>query len=173
MPKLIRRDRVVDDDWVLLTGTPADDEAAPERRVLVPLAAWLAARETLRTRGDVGVWLAPDDDPAPLADDIAHLPVIAVAFPAFGDGRGFSIARLLRERYGFRGELRAIGDIFQDQLFFLAECGFDAFAVRNGLDPERERAGLEVFERVYAHGVRATQPWFRARAAATAEDRDA
>ena len=73
-------------------------ERAP---VLVPLALWQCRRPALlRRRGDVGVWLAPADDPAALAADLAALPLIAVDFPQFTDGRGYSIARLLRERHG-------------------------------------------------------------------------
>src|SRR6266498_2660810 len=66
----------------------------------------------------------PAEEPAGLADDVAALPLIAIDFPEFTDGRGYSIGRLLRDRYGFKGELRAIGDVLRDQLFALSECGF-------------------------------------------------
>ena len=162
MPKLIKHEAVIDDDWVVV---PADAtlEALPHGPVIVPLALWLTARDALRTRGAVGVWLGPADDPAALAQDVDALPVIAVDFPKFGDGRGFSTARLVRERYGYRGELRAIGDVFRDQMFFMREVGFDAFAVRADLDPEKELAGFRGFDRVYAHSVRTARPWFRER----------
>ena len=161
MPKLIKHDQVVDDDWTVLAAGATALDVALQRRVIVPFGLWRAGRDALRARGDVGVWLAPTDDPALLAGDVAHLPVIAVDFPKFGDGRGFSTARLLRDRYRYKGELRAIGDVFRDQLFFMAECGFDAFTVRSDLDPVQEIAGLAAFTRTYAPGARQARPWFR------------
>jgi uncharacterized protein (DUF934 family) len=86
-----------------------------------------------------------------------------VNFPKFGDGRGYSAARLLRERYGWRGELRAIGDIFRDQLQFLAGCGFDAFALREGEDPQEALAGFGVFSESYQATVAQPLPLFRRR----------
>ena len=160
MPKLIKHDAVIHDAWATLAADATLGDL-PSGPVIVPLALWRRARDVLAFRGDVGVWLAPTDDPAALAGDAADLPVIAVQFPKFGDGRGFSTGRLLRERYGFTGELRAVGDVFRDQLFHLAECGFDAFAVRPDLDPEREIVGLDTFDRTYARSVRASRPWFR------------
>ena len=114
-------------------------------------------------RGDIGVWLAPADDPAALAADVAALPVIAVDFPKFTDGRGYSIGRLLRDRHGFTGELRAVGDILRDQLFALAECGFDAFVIRADRDAAAALSGLDDFTGIYASTSRTPQPWFRRR----------
>jgi uncharacterized protein (DUF934 family) len=165
MPKLIKGDAVVQDDWVVLPEAARPADAAALANVIVPLALWQAGGLALRARNDVGVWLAPADDPALLADDVGRLPVIAVQFPKFGDGRGFSTARLLRDRHGFKGELRAFGDVFRDQLFFMAECGFDAFMVRSDLDPDKEIAGLQVFQRTYTHSARTPRPWFRERQA--------
>ena len=138
--------------------------------MIVPLALWLAHRDALRARGDVGVWLAPSDDPAALAADLVRLPVIAVDFPQFTDGRGYSIARLLRDRYRFAGELRAIGDVLRDQLFALAECGFDAFAVRDDRDAAAALSGFDDFTGVYATTSRTPQPWFRRRESSTGND---
>jgi uncharacterized protein (DUF934 family) len=70
-----------------------------------------------------------------IADDLEHFQVIALNFPAFTDGRHYSSARLLRDRYGYKGEMRAIGDVLRDQLFYMRRCGFDAFAVRPDRDP--------------------------------------
>ncbi|MEP6655795.1 MAG: DUF934 domain-containing protein [Betaproteobacteria bacterium] len=169
MPKLIKHDRVLDDRWTLLGADAALGDVPATGPVLVPLRLWQTERGALLARGEIGVWLAPDEDPSKLAGDIAQLPVIAVAFPKFGDGRGFSTARLMRDRYGFAGELRAIGDIFRDQLFFLRECGFDAFAVRSDLDAEKELAGMTVFDRVYTASTHTPHPWFRERVARVAE----
>ena len=163
MPKLIKHDAVIEDDWVLLPANASIDDAITASRVIVPLALWLDHRAALIGRGEVGVWLSPTDDPARLAEDVARVPVIAIDFPKFGDGRGFSTARLLRDRHAYRGELRAFGDVFRDQFFFMRECGFDAFVVRADLDPEKELAGFKVFDRTYAHSARTARPWFRER----------
>ena len=115
---------------------PAPD-ALPAGPVLEPFAWWKEVREALvEARGpeSLGVWLAPEDEPADLVGDFDKLSLIGVDFPVFRDGRGYSTARLLRERYGWRGELRAIGDVLHDQLNYMARCGFDAFAVRADKD---------------------------------------
>ena len=163
MPSLIEGRAIVADRWTLLreaTVLAAVPAAVP---VIVPLGLWRTERAALLARGDVGVWLAPGDDPAALAGDTAALPLIAVDFPAFTDGRGYSTARLLRERYGFRGQLRAIDDVLRDQLFALAEVGFDAFSLRDGKDPEAALAGFADFGSVYAPTVGHPAPWFRRR----------
>jgi len=165
MPKLIRKGAIVDDAYVVARDAASTADLAPGVPVLVPLALWRAERETLRGRAGVGVWLAPADDPAALADDVADLPVVAVDFPAFADGRGYSTGRLLRERYGYRGELRAIGDIQRDQLSYLVQVGFDAFALAHGRDEEAALASL----RDFSDGYQLTHlraPWFRRRVAA-------
>ena len=163
MPRLIKRTAILDDAYMIVRGD-AIPEGVP---VIVSLAAWQAHREVLRTRKDVGVWLAPADDPFALQDDVAGLPVIAVDFPAFTDGRGYSTARLLRERLGYKGELRAIGDIQRDQLYYLSQVGFDAFAVREDLDIEAALESLRDFSDGY-QSTNARTPWFRRRDASGA-----
>ncbi len=167
MPQLIKNRTVVADPWTLLrsAGTLADVPAAGQ--VIVPLALWLAERSALLARGAVGVWLAPSDDPAAVAADAGALPLIAVDFPQFTDGRGYSTARLLRDCHGFKGELRAIGDILRDQLYALAECGFDAFDIRADRNAEDALAGFDDFAGVYAPTSRVPQPWFRRGASST------
>ena len=165
MPQLIKNGAVVEDGWSLRRELGSLEELARGARVIVPLAFWLGHRDALLARGDVGVWLAPDADPEAVSADIAALPLIAVDFPAFTDGRGYSIGRLLRDRYGFTGELRAIGDILRDQLFALAECGFDAFDIRADRDAAAALAGLDDFSSIYATTSRTPQPWFRRRKA--------
>ncbi len=91
--------------------------------------------------------------------------MIAVEFPQFTDGRGYSIGRLLRDRYAYRGELRAVGDVLRDQLFALAECGFDAFAIRADRDAGDALQGFDAFTSIYATTSRTPQPWFRRRKA--------
>jgi uncharacterized protein (DUF934 family) len=136
--------------------------------VIVPLATWQSRRDELLARGDVAVWLAAADDPAELANDAAILPLIAIDFPQFTDGRGYSIGRLLRERYRFAGELRAIGDVQRDQLCYLSQCGFNAFSIRSDRSVEDALAGLAVFSDGYQSTTLRT-PWFRRRATAAAQ----
>ena len=100
MPQLIKDRALADDRWMLLREAASLTDLSAGRAVIVPLALWKAERAALVARGDVGVWLSPSDDPAELASDIAALQLIAVDFPKFTDGRGYSTARLLRDRYG-------------------------------------------------------------------------
>jgi len=108
--------------------------------------------------------LEPTDDPAAVADRLAHVARVEVHFPKFGDGRGFSIGRLLRERYGYKGELRAVGPLTRDHLFFLESCGFDAFELRDGEDPHAALAAFSDFSEAYQASPARPQPLFRRRA---------
>ena len=124
---LIRNGVIVADDWIAV----ADDAPLPDGRpVIVSLNRWQAERAALVGRNaPVGVRLDSHEPASTLADDVAQLGLIAIAFPTFRDGRGFSTARLLRERHGFRGELRAVGNVLRDQFLFMHRCGFDAYEV--------------------------------------------
>ena len=93
--------------------------------------------------------LEPTDDPATFADRLAGASRVEVNFPKFGDGRGFSIARLLRERHGYRGELRAVGQVTRDHLLYLERVGFDAFELRDGEDAVEALGGFEDFSAAY------------------------
>ena len=128
MAVIIRQRQVVADNWQLLKPATAGGIAIPAiGDVIVPFSLWREQREILLKRsGRLGVWLEGHDDPASIAPDLRHFEVIAVNFAQFTDGRGYSTARLLRERYEWRGELRAIGDVLRDQLFYLARCGFQS-----------------------------------------------
>jgi len=108
--------------------------------------------------------LEPTDDPASVADRLGRVARIEVSFPKFGDGRGYSIARLLRERYGYKGELRAVGEVVRDHLFYLESCGFDAFLLRDGEDAGEALGGFEDFSDSYSSSVTRPLPLFRRRA---------
>jgi len=107
--------------------------------------------------------LEPGDDPSAFAERLAGAGRVEVNFPKFTDGRGYSIARLLRERHGFRGELRAVGDIHRDQLFYLSRVGFDAFLLREGEDADEALAALRDFSEAYQASVERPLPLFRRR----------
>ena len=113
-------------------------------------------------QGEV-VRLEPADDPASVADRLDRVARIEVNFPKFGDGRGYSIARLLRERYGYKGELRAVGHITRDLLFFMESCGFDAFELREGEDAHEALAAIDDFSESYQASVKRPVPLFRRR----------
>jgi uncharacterized protein (DUF934 family) len=172
MPEVIRDGRVERDDWFFLDLPGAagaapisgDDPQLAAERIAVPLAAWKARRdELLRNLGSVGVWLAPADDPAAIAADLDRLALVAVHFPKLADGRGYSTAALLRTRYGYRGELRAVGDVGRDQLFYLKRCGFDAFSLAAHRDPHAALASLSGFSVRYQGSVDDPLPLFRRR----------
>jgi uncharacterized protein (DUF934 family) len=113
-------------------ATLADDAPLPDAAVLVSLKRFLAEREALFDRSTpLGVILQPADRLDAIGEDLPRLAVLALAFPKFGDGRAFSLARLARERYGFSGELRAVGDILFDRIAYMQRCGFDALDITN------------------------------------------
>ena len=123
---LIRNGRAADDPWT----TVGDDGALPDGPAIVTLARWQAARDELAARNaPLGLRLKSDQPPALVAADLDRFAVVALEFPKFTDGRAYSYARLLRERHGFRGEIRAVGNVLRDQLLFMQRCGFDAFEV--------------------------------------------
>ena len=168
--RVIRGHRVEANAWTFVGVASADELALPlpGGPVVVPLAHWQANAASLRSRGDVGVWLKPDDEPAALAADLAHLPLIAVHFPKFGDGRGYSTGVLLRTRLAFRGELMAFGDIGRDHLFSLHRCGFDSYSLPPQRDLDDALKGLSDFSLRYQGSVDDAVPLFRKRLAAGA-----
>lgn len=167
MPRLIDGRAIADDRYTLLREAAALSDVPDGVPVIVPLSLWLERRGALIARGEAGVWLAPADHPGALADDLIRLPVIAIDFPQFTDGRGYSHARLLRDRYRYRGELRAIGDIQRDQLYYLAQCGFDAFLIPDSRDAQDALNGFADFSDGY-QATSARTPWFRRRELADA-----
>ncbi len=169
MPKIIKNDRIIDDAWEIIRiseGQAPESISLADTPTLYPLAVWRAQRDRILANGQLaGVWLQSVDNPESLAGDLDRIAVIAIDFPKFTDGRGYSAARLLRERYGYQGEIRAIGDVLRDQLFFMKRCGFDAFTIKNGKDIEEALAGLQDFSETYQGAVDQPQPLFRRRVA--------
>ena len=164
MRDIIKDRAIVPDDWEVLRlaeGESAEGVAIPEGKVIVPLAVWQARRDSLKARGNVAVWLASDERPEALKDDLAALPLVAVDFPKFGDGRGYSIAYNLRARFDYQGELRAIGDVLRDQLFYMQRVGFNAFATRPDRSIEDALKGLTDFSEAYQASWDKKAPLFR------------
>ena len=164
MQRIIKNDQVVDESWHLLPKDATLDGLSNCDDLIVPLALWREHAHALKARdGGLGVWLDSDEQVEEIADDLAHFQVVALNFPAFTDGRHYSSARLLRERYRYQGEIRAIGDVLRDQLFLMRRCGFDAFAVRADRDPYDALEGLKVFSVTYQAAADDPRPLFRRR----------
>lgn len=168
MSKVIRNGRIASSDWQILTVAEGDEPESlnvPAGRVIVPLATWLARRDELAARGDVGVWFASHEGPEALEADIARMPVIAVNFPKFVDGRGYSTAALLRTRYGYTGQLIAFGEVLRDQFNYLTRCGFDTLQPREGryTDAQLDAAIASIgdYSEPYQASVAHPQPLFR------------
>ena len=127
---LLKDGKLIDDPWSHI----ADEVAIPASgQVIVGLKRWREERDSLIKRKDpAGVRLQSDHTAGDVADDLEHLGVVALAFPVFKDGRAYSNARRLRERHGYTGEIRAIGNVLRDQYLFLLRCGFDALEVKEG-----------------------------------------
>ncbi len=119
---LVRDHEVIDSPWPTVTT----GDTVP----VLTLEEWTARRAELRdTNAPLGIRLASDQGADSIADDVDRFSVIALEFPTFKDGRAYSTARLLRERHGFQGELRAVGHVLRDQLAFMHRCGINAFEV--------------------------------------------
>ena len=161
---IIKNKTIVDDDWIVLrlgeNDTP-ESVAVPPGKAIVPLKVWQAQCDALQQRAELGVWLASDERAEGLQNDLARFAVIAVDFPRFADGRGYSIAYHLRARFGYRGELRAIGDVLRDQLFYMQRVGFDAFEPRADKDIHEALKGLSDFSITYQASADEKLPLFR------------
>jgi uncharacterized protein (DUF934 family) len=163
MPRLIKDRAIVEDRWTLLREAASLADVPAEVPAIVPLALWRAEREALLARREIGVWLAPEGDPDTLAADAGALPLIAIDFPKFTDGRGYSTAQVLRRKHRYIGELRAIGDVLRDQLSYMQQCGFNSFAMRSDRDLEDALRALGDFSDGYQVTVARPTPLFRRR----------
>ena len=132
---LIKNNAVVDDPFI---NAAERGDIPTSGAVIVDLAQWQAHRDDLAARSDpVGVQLQAGQSPELIADDLPSLALVALVFPAFKDGRAYSYARLLRDKFGFAGEIRAVGDVLLEQLHFMERTGFDAFELDSD-DPLRD-----------------------------------
>jgi uncharacterized protein (DUF934 family) len=166
MTQIILDKQIANDDWTLV----ADDVALSNAKEVINFSRWAAAEETdkealitKRDTGTLGIQLNAGDTADLLATDSHGFALINVDFPKFADGRGYSAARLLRERYDFTGELRAVGDVLFDQLFSMMRCGFNAMAMRADQNLALAVKGFETFSSPYQGDVNDTRPLFRRR----------
>lgn len=156
--------RVIEDDpWQLLR----DDKVSVPSKAILPLQRWKQSQSEAVLQGretsSQGVLLQPDDEPEALLDWLPVLTLIAVDFPSFRDGRGYSQAYLLRTRLGWQGELRAVGDVLRDQLAHMRQCGFDSFAVREDKSAADALKGLQGLSVFYGRSAIEPRPLFRRR----------
>ena len=148
MAEIIKNGALVQSAWINGTG----EELASGAQVVLPLAEYLAFRagnpsEALLARA--GVLLLPADDVHPLAAFVATLPLVVIHLPEFKEGRGYTQARLLRDRFGYKAELRATGQVRVDLVYHLARCGVDAFELAEGERVDVALAELQRFSVAY------------------------
>ena len=169
MTQLIKHRAVAVDSWTTLDiaeGETPETVALPAGDVIFPLAVWQARKaEIISCHKRIGLLLQPDERVEDVAADLEYFVVIAVAFPKFVDGRGYSTASLLRQRYQYQGELRAVGDVLHDQLFFMQRVGFDSYALKDDKNALYAiEAGFSPFSDAYQTSTTEPQPYFRRRA---------
>ena len=169
MPQLIKQGSAAVDSWTTLElaeGETPETVVLPAGDVIFPLAVWKARKtEIISCHKRIGLLIQPDERVEDIAADLDYFIVIAVNFPKFVDGRGYSTASLLRQRYKYQGELRAVGDVLHDQLFFMQRVGFDSYALKDGKNAVYSIAsGFSPFSDAYQASTTQPQPRFRRRA---------
>ena len=160
MRRIINNRQIIEDRWRQVADA---EPLPPEGAVIVSLTRWRQERQALLARPNkrVGVRLKNDEPVADIAVDLPYFAVIALEFPTFKDGRALTQARLLRERYGYRGELRAVGDVLRDQIFFMQRCGFDAFELRSDQSLEDALEAFDEFTVTYQPAADEPLPLYR------------
>ncbi len=161
--RVIKHGTVLEDTWQRAVA-PAPEQPLPDGDWIVPLDYWLGHREALsRHNGKLAVCLNGADSLEDLSGSLELFELVALEFPKFTDGRSYSHARLLRERHGYRGELRAVGEVLRDQLFFMQRCGIDAFQLPDGKDGQDALLGLSDFSVKYQGAADGAPPVYELR----------
>jgi uncharacterized protein (DUF934 family) len=161
MPQILKDTQVVSDNWILLDENA---DSIPNGDILLSYQQWQNFAEQLSNHnGSIGVWLEGHAEIEQIIEPLLNLPLIAINFPKFADGRGFSSARLIRERYNYSGELRAIGGFIRDQLYLLKRCGFNAFQFSDENELSDAAESLKDFSENYQVSVDQENPLFRRR----------
>lgn len=164
MPKIIKDAAIIDDNYQVIEKDADITQVSqlPEGDIIVPLDLYLTLKADLAER-KVAVWLDSDQTPQPLTSSLNDIAFVAINFPAFADGRGYSYAYILRMQLGFEGEIRAIGDVLQDQLYYLHRSGFTSFAMRADQNLDQGIQRLEDFSNNYQAAVLQQAPLFASR----------
>lgn len=161
MPQVLKDNCVVEDNWTVLAE---DADRLPKGDLLLSYSQWQTFADQIDSHdGDIGVIIEGNSDIEEIIEPLLDLPVIAINFPIFADGRGFSTARLIRERYNYLGEIRAIGGFIRDQLYLLKRCGFNAFQFTEENELSDAAESLKDFSENYQVSVDQENPLFRRR----------
>ena len=160
MPIIIRDQTIVETLFEMVDAETADLNAS---HVILPLAFVLTNAEAIKARADIGVWIDAGEDVEDIQHIVNQLPIIALNFPSFVDGRAYSSANILRRKFGYTGEIRAVGDVRRDQLEQMLSCGINAFEMAQGQDLEKSVACLKGFSYNYQATVDRPDPLFRQR----------
>jgi len=161
MAQLLKDNQIIEDSWAFLDDSA---ETLPSGNLLLSLEQWQQFSDQLsQHNGELGLWLEGNAEIDAVIDSLQQLSLIAIKFPKFVDGRGFSLARLLRERYNYNGELRAIGEFIRDQLYLLKRCGFNAFQLTEDQDLSEASKSLNDFSETYQVSADQQEPLFRRR----------
>lgn len=161
--RVIKGRQVVEDGWRRVPDLKPED-GLPPGQVIVPFAWWQVHREQLTaSSGQYAVCIDGAHEITEVARDLSRFVLIALEFPAFKDGRCYSHARLLRERYGYQGELRAVGDVLRDQLYFMERCGIDSYEVRADKDIEDALSAFKEFSVTYQTAADGAVPVYKRR----------
>ncbi len=168
MREIIKNKEIIQDDWTVLRlaeGETPDAIDVPAGKQIIPLQVWLIQREELSARlkksQDLAIWFGSAEQAKDLGADAVLFPLLAVDFPKFSDGRGYSIAYNIRNRLSYTGEVRAIGDVLRDQLFYMQRVGFNAFATREDRSIQDALKGLTDFSESYQTSWDEKNPLFR------------
>ena len=161
MPQILKNNQVIDDNWIMVDDS---SDSLPQGNILLSYEQWQTFADQLNDhKGKLGVWLDGHAEIEQLVEPLLELPLIAINFPKFADGRGFSSARLIKERYNYQGELRAIGGCIRDQLYLLKRCGFNAFQFLNETELADAAESLKDFSENYQVSADQESPLFRRR----------
>jgi uncharacterized protein (DUF934 family) len=161
--RVIKDNQIIEDNWTRVDTVEAE-QVLPDGDIIVPFSYWKQNRDALKGRaGNLAVCLNGDDRVEELAADLGQFSLVALDFPAFKDGRCYSHARLMRDRYGFKGDLRAVGDVLRDQLFYLKRCGFSSFFIRHDKDINDALKAFNDFSVKYQTAADGALPVYRLR----------
>jgi uncharacterized protein (DUF934 family) len=162
---LIKDQQLSDNHWQLIDKEQVIDlsSVADSDHIILPFARWQENQSIVLGKANIGLWLDSDESAEPLASVCHDVPLIAINFPVFSDGRGYSYARTLRDHFAYRGEIRAIGDVLPDQMYFYQRCGFNSFLLRSDVNPETAINCLNDFSLSYQAGSDQRTPIFHQR----------
>ena len=161
--RVIKDNKIIEDSWLQVLDATSVEKLA-EEDVIVALAFWKDHRTDLLDReGQLGICVGIDDDVEDIVKDLEHFNLIAIEFPQFKDGRGYSSARILREHYNYEGDIRAIGNVLRDQLFFMQRCGIRSFQLHEDRDMDAALSGFLDFSINYQTAADGAPPIYKLR----------